>query len=163
MTGLMDGFRSWAQVGSPGSDDGLELECSVAGPASVEEIQGAWDGEALPAEVLELWAECREAELFADVVYGQWGMRVLTPRRSAEVLDFQKQDRPGDFTAGDIVIAEFLGDLELLVFAPSEEGDRKVMVALELDPRADWYSVGASLREFFQKYLDAQGKKFWEQ
>jgi hypothetical protein len=36
------------------------------------------------------------------------------------------------------------------------------MVALELDARDEWYGVGSSLREFFDRYLEAEGKKFWE-
>ena len=161
MPGLMDGFRSWVQDSSS-RDEGPELACSVAGPATTEEIAEAWHETQLPLEVLELWGECREAKLFADVEYGQWGMRILAPKRSASVLEFQRRDRPDDFVEDDVVVAEFLGDLELLVFAPSEEGERRVLVALELDPRAEWYGVGSSLDQFFQRYLAAQGEKFWE-
>jgi hypothetical protein len=60
------------------------------------------------------------------------------------------------------VIGEFLGDLDLLVLAPGERGDRRVLVALPLDPRADWYGVGASLGDFLVAYADADGDKWWE-
>ena len=162
MPGLMDGLREWAYTPAADGSDAFELECTFSSPADASEIAEAWAGKALPSEVAELWSECREAELFKDVQYGQWGLRILPPGRSVEVFDFQTQDRPSDFRADDVVVAEFLGDLELLIFAPSEDGDRRVMVALELDPRDEWYGVGSSLREFFEKYLEAQGKKFWE-
>lgn len=162
MANLMDGFRDWIQDSSS-RDFGPELACSVAGPATAEEIAEAWHEVQLPPEVLGLWRECREAKLFADVEYGQWGMRILTPQRSASVLERQRRDRPSDFVESDVVVAEFLGDLELLVLSPSEEGDRRVLVALELDHRPEWYGVGSSLAQFFQRYLAAQGEKFWEQ
>ena len=162
MPGLMDGLREWTYTPAADGSDAFELECTFSGPADASEIEQAWAGKALPSEVAELWSECREAELFRDVQYGQWGLRILSPGRSVEVFEFQMQDRPSDFVADDVVVAEFLGDLELLVFAPSEEGERRVMAALELDARNEWYGVGSSLREFFERYLEAQGKKFWE-
>jgi hypothetical protein len=162
MPGLMDGFREWRFTPGSGDSDAFELECTVSGPASASDIEDAWSGKTLPHELVELWSECREAELFRDAQYGQWGLRILPPSRSVEVLEFQVQDRPSDFRADDVVVAEFLGDLELLVLAPSEEGNRRVMVALELDPRDEWYAVGSSLEQFLQRYLEAQGKKFWE-
>lgn len=162
MSKLMDGFRRWAFVPDPADSDALELACEVAGPASVEEVREAWAGRDLPAEVAELWADSREAELFRDVNYGQWGLRILAPLASVEALEFQKRERPSDFASGDVVIGEFLGDLELLVYAPSEEGERRILVALEIDSRDEWYGVGASLEEFFKNYLQAQGDKFWE-
>jgi hypothetical protein len=55
------------------------------------------------------------------------------------------------------VIGEFLGDLALLVLAPSEPGDRRVLVALPLDDRHDWYPVASSLAQFLENYLQLDG------
>ncbi|MFF3585098.1 hypothetical protein [Streptomyces mirabilis] len=162
MSKPMDGFRRWAFTPDLADSDALELACEVAGPASLEEVQEAWAGRDLPAKLAELWADSREAELFRDVNYGQWGLRILSPLASVEALDRQMRDRPSDFMSGDVVIGEFLGDLEILVYAPSGEGERRILVALELDSRDEWYGAGSSLEEFFENYLEAQGDKFWE-
>ena len=162
MSKLMDGFREWTFEPDPKGGDSLELECKLAGPASPGEVEEAWTGRELPAEVARLWADCREAELFCDVNYGQWGLRILSPQGSVESLESQMHDRPSDFAPNDVVVGEFLGDLEFLVFAPSEEGNRRVLIALEMDSRDEWYGVDDSLDEFLQNYLEAQEAKFWE-
>jgi len=61
-----------------------------------------------------------------------------------------------------VVIGEFLGDLELLVMAPSETGERRVLVALPLDDRDDWYSAAPNLARFLARYLGSHGSKYWE-
>jgi RNA 3'-terminal phosphate cyclase len=116
----------------------------------------------LDPQAVGLWAECREALLFNDIEFGQWGLKILSPGRSAEVTASEAAERTSDFQVYDIVLGEFLGDQELLVLAPSEDGDRRVLVALPLDSRNEWYGVGASLSAFFERYLEAQGDKFWE-
>ena len=59
--------------------------------------------------------------------------------------------------------SEFLGDQELLVLAPSESSRRKVLIALPLDSRADWFGAGRDLGEFLGRYFDSVGEKYWEQ
>ena len=100
--------------------------------------------------------------MFTDVDYGQWGLVLLGPevswRRTLEQLDLN----PADLRPGDVVIGDFLGDLEFLIYAPTEAGDSRILVSLPLYPREDWYAVGSSLEEFLVKYVDNQGRKFWE-
>jgi hypothetical protein len=55
-----------------------------------------------------------------------------------------------------------LGDQELVVLAPSESGTRRVLIALPLDHRADWFAAASSLDEFLEKYFAAVGEKYWE-
>lgn len=74
----------------------------------------------------------------------------------------QYAQRPDAYRTDDFVIGEFLGDLDLLIMAPSEAGDRKVLVALPLDDRRDWYPAASSLAEFLEKYLQSSGMKYWE-
>ena len=100
--------------------------------------------------------------LFEDVEYGQWGLVVLSPRESAERTMSEREARAGDFRDGDIVIAEFLGDQELLIRSAPEEPESGVLVALPLDPRADWYPVAQDLADFFDRYLESGGQKYWE-
>lgn len=61
------------------------------------------------------------------------------------------------------MLGEFLGDAELLVYAPSEEGGRRYLIALPLDPRNDWYPAGASVAEVLEQLLNTGGEKHWEQ
>ena len=49
------------------------------------------------------------------------------------------------------------------MLAPSEAAERRYLVALPMDPRADWYAVGSSAAEFLERYLASDGEKFWEQ
>jgi hypothetical protein len=60
------------------------------------------------------------------------------------------------------VLGQFLGDQELLVLAPSETARRRVLIALPLDSRADWFGAAPSLGSFLAKYFDAVGDKYWE-
>lgn len=146
-----------ALAGDPIVDGPLRLQSSVAGPASEEEIQAAWANSAVPAAVA-LWRAARSAELFRDIDYGQWGLRVLDPRTSRERTDAERQQRPSDFEAGDVIVGEFLGDLELLVI------DRagSVLVAQPLDPRRDWYTAAADMGSFLEAYRESKGDKYWE-
>jgi len=116
----------------------------------------------LPAELIDLWSICRQARLFEDVDYGQWGLVLLDPMASAARSARERATRPLEFKDDDVVIGEFLGDQELLVLAPSEDGRRQVIVALPLDPRADWLPAGTNLGEFFDTYFVVGGRKFWE-
>jgi hypothetical protein len=158
----MDGFREWTAPASGVGGNPFKLACSVSGPASAEEVAEAWLDKTLDPQAVGLWAECREALLFNDIEFGQWGLKILSPGRSAEVTRSEAAERTSGFQVYDIVLGEFLGDQELLVLAPSEDGDRRVLVALPLDSRNEWYGVGASLSAFFERYLEAQGDKFWE-
>src|SRR5579859_8214834 len=145
MSGLMDGFQAWAACDGEPRHKALKLECSVSGPADPEEIEAAWPGQVPDPEAVRLWVECREAFLFRDVDYGQWGLQLLPPNRSSARTAAELSERPSDFRAGDIVLGEFLGDQELLVLAPSEVGTRRILVALPLDPRLEWYAGGENL------------------
>ena len=160
MSGLMDGFREWAAPASGVADNPFKLACSVSGPATADEVEEAWLDKTLDPQAAGLWSECREALLFNDTEYGQWGLKILSPGRSAEVTASEAAERTSDFQLYDVVLGEFLGDQDLLVLAPSEEGDRRVLVALPLDPRNEWYGVGASLSVFFERYLEAQATNF---
>ncbi|WP_132187200.1 MULTISPECIES: hypothetical protein [Kribbella] len=99
--------------------------------------------------------------MFTDVDYGQRGLVLLGPEVSWRRTSDQQYLRPADRRPGDVVIGEFLGDLELLIYA-GEAGDSRILVSLPLDPREDWYRVGNSLEEFLVKYVEHQGRKFWE-
>lgn len=140
----------------------FRLICSVSDPATEAEVAAAWPAGNLPHELMDLWRIVRTARLFEDADYGQWGLVLLAPQASARRTATELRERPEDLQSGDVVIGEFLGDQELLVLAPAERGARRLLVALPLDPRADWYGVGAGLTPFLRAYFDAGGEKFWE-
>ena len=161
VTEVLAGFSAYAEPSDGLGDNPFKLRCSLSAPATDEEIRSAWpDGP--PAELAEAWSVSRESRLFEDVDYGQWGLVLFSPAASAKRTAEQRALRPDEYCAEDVVVGEFLGDLELLVLAPSETGDRRVLVALPLDGRQDWYPAAPDLAWFLERYRDQQGAKFWE-
>ncbi len=159
----LHGFLDWLEPRDGIGDNPFRLACRLDPPASAEEVQTAWQDREVPIELSELWLTCRQARLFEDVDYGQWGLSLLPPATSAERTAFERQQRPDDVRPDDIVVGEFLGDQELLLLSPSEEDSRRVLVALPLDGRDDWYPAAGGLAEFLQQYLAHVGAKYWEQ
>jgi hypothetical protein len=100
--------------------------------------------------------------LFEDADYGQWGLVLLDPGSSRTRTELGRTTRPREFRADDVIVGEFIGDQELLVLAPFEEGLRRVLIALPLDERSDWSGAATSLAEFLDRYLKASGEKYWE-
>ncbi len=99
--------------------------------------------------------------MFADVDYGQWGLALLSPAASAARTAKERSARPRQFGPDDLVLGEFLGDQELLVVSTAEH-DTRVMIALPLDDRPDWYTAAGDLGGFLAAYRRSGGDKFWE-
>ncbi|HEX9033962.1 MAG TPA: hypothetical protein VF834_19145 [Streptosporangiaceae bacterium] len=116
----------------------------------------------MPDDLAGAWLVSRESRLFEDIDYGQWGLVLLSPVATAERTTRERAARPGAYRSDDVVAGEFLGDLDLLVIAPSEARDRRVLIALPLDDRDDWYPAAPDLARFLERYLDSRGRKFWE-
>jgi hypothetical protein len=138
-------------------DNPFTLVCQVEDPATPEEI----DHSGVPRtreDVIDLWLATRSATLFVDTNYGQWGLRLLPPDESVARTDESRSLRPREFRGRDIVIGEFIGDLDLLVSTPES-----VLVAMPLDPRDLWPEVGKDLGSFLDSYLTHDGHKFWEE
>jgi hypothetical protein len=162
VTEVLASFSSYAKPRDGLGDNPFKLGCSLSRPATVEEIRLAWPALPLPAELIEAWSVSRESRLFEDVDYGQWGLVLLSPAASAERTAELRAKRAGAYRSDDVVIGEFLGDLELLVMAPSEAGDRRILIALPLDDRRAWYPAASSLAQFLRRYLGSHGGKYWE-
>lgn len=160
----LERFRSWTQPHEGTEDNPFRLACTLAEPATSAEIEHVVpDDSSSRQDLVDLWSTCREARLFEDVDYGQWGLVLLSPTESAKRSGRELEQRPDDFTPTDIVVGEFLGDQELLVLSSAEGDERSVLVALPLDERSEWYTVAADLGEFLDRYMDHQGEKYWEQ
>lgn len=159
----LERFRQEPSPQRSRTNNPFRLVSTLFGPASPGEVEAAWRGLVLPDDVVDLWATCRGARLFEDIDYGQWGLVILDPATSAARTAQERASRPSDVMHDDIVLGEFLGDQELVIVAPSEAGDRRVMIALPLDSRSDWTGVAHSLGNFLQAYFVAAGDKYWEQ
>jgi hypothetical protein len=133
----LNDFRACAEPRDGCEDSPFKLGCSLSGSVTNEEIASAWPGTALPEELVQAWWVSRESRLFEDVDYGQWGLILMSPAASAIRTAEQRAQRPSAYRPDDVVMGEFLGDLELLVMAPSEVGDRRILIALPLDERQD--------------------------
>lgn len=147
--------------------EGVRFESTLAAAATDDEIRTAWGDRVFTdrplMETAELWREAREAYLFRDVTYGQWGLHLLPPAVAAELTHAEQGFRPDEHRPDDIVLGEFLGDTDLLVLAPSEpDPARRLLVAMPIDPRAEWYAVGPGLADFLRQLCTAGGEKFWE-
>lgn len=160
VTEVLTSFAAYTEPRDGPGDNPFRLGCSLTRPATDEEIRSSWP--AAPAELARAWSVSHESRLFEDVDYGQWGLVLLSPAASARRTAEQGALRPADYRPDDVVAGEFLGDLELLVMAPSEAGDRRILVALPLDERQHWHPAAPSLAEFLEKYRDQHGAKFWE-
>ncbi|MCF8605824.1 hypothetical protein L5I01_20935 [Gordonia sp. HY442] len=114
------------------------------------------------SEVDELWSSIREAWLFEDIDYGQWGLHILSPSDSAARSAAERAGRPEDFRDDDQVIGEFLGDSDLLVYSPSESGPKRISVALPLDEREEWYELGSFIYDVLKRMASVDGAKYWE-
>jgi hypothetical protein len=156
--------RYWREPSPPEgvSSNPFKLMSAVQAPAAVEEVEAAWRGHELPSDAVDLWAACREGRLFEDVDHGQWGLALLAPSASAARTAQERGARPLEFRPDDIVLGAFLGDQELLVLAPSESGWRRILIALPLDDRSDWFGAAEDLGQFLKQYFDHVGDKYWE-
>jgi hypothetical protein len=155
-------FNAFTEPRDGLGDNPFKLQCSLSSPATAEEIKAAWPTAPPPTELTEAWSVSATSRLFEDVEYGQWGLVLLSPAASAERTAEQRSQRPGAYRADDVVIGEFLGDLDLLVLAPSASRERRILVALPLDDRQAWYPAASSLAEFLHRYLESYGNKYWE-
>ena len=155
-----------AQLRAPIELDGvspMDFTCILANNGVERDVLDALQI-TFPPDLLTFWTVTESATLFLDSTYGQWGLHIFEPNEAVERTTVFAEERRRDFWKGDLVLGRFLGDSDLLVVRCSDdEADSgKVLVALPLDPRNDWYNVANSFAEFLEKYIAAKGDKFWE-
>jgi hypothetical protein len=118
----------------------------------------------IPDAMREFWRTTRDATLFKDHQYGQWGIELLEPK--AAIAEARKwfAARPRNFTSADLVVGRFFGDSDLIVINcdPAQSQFGSVTIALPIDRRPDWPVVAESFTDFLEKMLAAQGDKYWE-
>ncbi|HVS06843.1 MAG TPA: SMI1/KNR4 family protein [Candidatus Dormibacteraeota bacterium] len=141
------------------------LSCSLSNPVpwSADKVEAACSA-SLPSDLKAFWDRVDSARLFEDVEYGQWGLVFWSAEEVAERSPKIARERSRDYRPGDIFIGEFLGDSDLLLIRGdrSAPDDGQVMIALPIDRRAEWDTVGSSFTDFLDQYVRASGDKFWE-
>lgn len=140
--------------------EAVTMLSNVAPPATEAEIRDAWPDGALPDEVYELWLSSRSAGLLVEEKYAVGGLRLLSPADSAASTSewFEEGE---DMREGDIVISHFLGEADRLIFAPSESGRRRLLVADPIDDRDSWYGAAKTIAGFLIRYHESCGDAFW--
>ena len=118
----------------------------------------------LPKSLKQLWHKTSELRLFEDLTYGQWGLVIWSPEQVIQEQETRMAQRQEDFRSSDLIIGEFLGDSELLLIRCDEQHTdfSKIMIALPLEQREDWYVAADSLEEFLSQWITFRGEKFWE-
>jgi hypothetical protein len=133
---------------------GLRLSCSLNRTSDPTEAARIWGR--LPDELLGFWSVYRDGHLFQDIDYGQWGLHLFTPSeaktQTTRYLRLKEKLR-----AGDIVVAEFLGDSDLVVV--DENG--RTLIAAPIDPRTQWHAWN-NFHQFMRDYVNHDGEKHWE-
>ena len=147
-----------ANWSSPRTIEGnvFSLICCLRPPAPSNQIETNWPM-GVPAEVSSFWSMHGGGELFRDVEYGQWGLRIFSPRESAEESARYHALQPNRVSRSDLIFGEFLGDSDLVLV--DEKGT--TYVAAPIDPRDQWYRED-SLSSFLRRYVAASGDKYWE-
>jgi len=164
MTAVADALEQFRRQPSPpeGAPNNPFKLVSTFDEPIAGQVEAAWESRELPVDALDLWAGCGEAQLFKDVEYGQWGLVLLSPPASATRTKQERNDRPSELRPDDVVLGEFIGDSELLLIAPSETDERRILIALPIYHRADWFGAAPDLGSFLTKYFDSTADKYWE-
>ncbi|WP_180970204.1 SMI1/KNR4 family protein [Deinococcus planocerae] len=133
-------------------------------PAERSAIVRVFEQRGLPKALEDFWLRTSGARLYEDVTYGQWGLVLYSPEEAGARSQDAKEERPEDYRIGDLIVGEFLGDLDVLLIAAemSSFNFGAVYVASPLDPRAEWPKVGDNLGDFLEEFAQVNGEKFWE-
>lgn len=118
----------------------------------------------IDAGLLEFWRIAETAELFKDVTFGQWGLKILSPKGSRICTLAEQKERPEEMRPTDLVFAEFVGDSDQLLMdlSFSNSNRQPIFVKLPIDKRHDWPKIADSFEDFLEMYVRENGEKFWE-
>jgi hypothetical protein len=167
LAGLLEELRGdWSrprQALHRGRSNPFLLSCELNhAPASQAELAAlpTW----VSSDVRDFWAVTRQATLFRDTQYGQWGVEILSPADAFTETRRFRRERAQDFRSGDLVIGRFFGDSDLLIVRCNETRADvgSVCVALPIDPRDEWPIVASSFTEFLERLIATEGDKYWE-
>ena len=157
--------NEWPGLAKPVPVEGLPpmvFVCSFSSEAATEDELSSL-GMGCPPDLAEFWSRFRTVNLFEDQEYGQWGLVIFSPEQAVESTGRFRDMRARDFVEGDLVIGEFLGDQDLLVIRCDQESEDygRVLVALPIDPRVDWYEAADTFAELLDQFARSGGEKYW--
>jgi hypothetical protein len=123
-----------------------------------------FDLQHIDAGLIEFWRMAETAELFKDITYGQWGLKILSPLGSRRCTLAEQKERPEEMRPTDLVFAEFLGDSDQLLMdlSFSNSNRQPIYVKSPIDKRHSWPKIADSFEEFLGQYVRENGEKFWE-
>ena len=158
--------QEWAVAKRVGEDPNDQyahlLACSIRPRLRTGRKVDLPAGVTVPAEVLEFWRTCDSAELFKDVVHGQWGLRLLSDQ---DAVDATRKYSAEDFRSafGDFVVGSFIGDGELLIVRADARATDfgKIIVVDEIHKRVNWLIAAENFRNFLTQYARRMGRKYW--
>ena len=118
----------------------------------------------LPAQIDDFYSNCSGALLMADKELGQWGLNLFSFDEMLIKTNRFFSERNRDSHQGDLIVGRFLGDSDLLLTREREgpNNSNSVLIVEPLLPRKDWPSPAADFASFLNRYLDEQGRKYWE-
>jgi hypothetical protein len=116
----------------------------------------------LPDDLVDFWCNASSAILFKDIKYGQWGLEIFTLEESLRQTKTEKLNRPQDYHDADLVIGGFYGDSDLLVVSRDYKKYGEILISGPLDGRDNWDVVADSFQVFLERYLLAEGNKYWQ-
>jgi hypothetical protein len=116
----------------------------------------------IPDDLREFWSVTKEAELFTEKKYRQWGLKILSPEDALKETALERKSKPHIYNATELVIGVFFGDSDRLILDCHPDNSGNMLVALPIDPRKDWPVVATSLTELLNLYAQHKGEKYWE-
>lgn len=116
----------------------------------------------IPQDLKNFWHSTKEAGLFIDNTYGQWGLRILSPQDALLNTKEQREIRENEYKSSELIIGNFMGDSDKLVIDTGSENFGRVTIALPIDSREHWPIVSDSFTNFLIAYIEKNGYKFWE-
>lgn len=158
--------KEWTVPKYPLNKDGqlgtFLLRCSFF-PATPSEV--TFNPQITIANDLQrFWKVFDRAELFRDIMYGQWGLDILSPEDAILYTKWEIECRPRDFVITDLIIGQFRGDSDILMVNCNSQANNygQIMVVTPFDDRHDWVVVADNFTNFLKLYAQYNGDKFWE-
>jgi hypothetical protein len=137
----------------------FELQCEFAEEKAEIPIDYPLE---FPKGILDFWNNARDAELFIDKKYGQWGLKMYSPQDAISLTRKEIETRPDEYKDTDLIIGSFIGDSDMLVISCDPKNFGQIFVSTPLDSREDWWLVSDSFKEFLNQYSEKDGEKYWE-
>jgi hypothetical protein len=145
----------------PEGERGLRMTCRVQPPFA----NGAPDEPPnIPHDLRAVWRETGGAALFLDPDYGQWGMTIFMPEGAAKATAEYLRLRPRHAIKGDLIIAEFRGDSDLVLLRtdPDASDLGEIWIVDPIYPRKQWERAASSFTELIARFIAAEGEKYWD-